>query len=121
MHRRQSATAGQCRRVQTNIETADANGLTPCSSNTAAYCKARARLPQDLVETLARRTGRLVADGVCDGWLWRGRRVLLADGTTVRLPDTEENQGAYPQPASQRPGLGFPIHLGIGPSFTPSG
>jgi hypothetical protein len=62
-----------------------------------------------MVETLARRTGKLVADGVCDAWLWRGRRVCLADGTTTTLPDTEENQAAYPQPGGQRKGLGFPI------------
>jgi hypothetical protein len=61
-----------------------------------------------MVETLARRTGKLVADGVCDAWLWRGRRVCLADGTTTTLPDTEENQAAYPQPGAQRKGLGFP-------------
>lgn len=83
-------------------------GLPRCSSKTAAYCKARARLPQAMVETLARRTGKLVADGVCDAWLWRGRRVCLADGTTTTLPDTEENQAAYPQPGAQRKGLGFP-------------
>ena len=43
-----------------------------------------------------------------DSWLWQGRRVVLADGTTVTLPDTEINQDDYPQPASQREGLGFP-------------
>jgi hypothetical protein len=83
-------------------------GMTPCSTNTAAYGKARARLPLAMINTLTRRTGTLVADGVSDGWLWRGRRVLLADGTTVDLPDTEENQAAYRQPASQGNGLGFP-------------
>lgn len=40
--------------------------------------------------------------------------MLLADGTTVTLPATEENQGAYPQPASQRRGLGFPIMRLVG-------
>ncbi|ESQ15589.1 MAG: IS4 family transposase [Thiohalocapsa sp. PB-PSB1] len=84
-------------------------GLPECSSNTAGYCKARARLPQTMISTLALRAGGLVADGVCDAWLWRGRRVLLADGTTTTLPDIEENQAVYPQPASQREGLGFPI------------
>lgn len=84
-------------------------GMTPCSSNTAAYCKARARLPQAMIETLTRRTGELVAAAASDPWLWRERRVLLVDGTTVTLADTEENQAAYPQPASQRKGLGFPI------------
>jgi hypothetical protein len=83
-------------------------GLPRCSSNTAAYCKARARLPQTMISTLTRRTGELVADGACDHWRWRGRRVVLADGTTVTLPDTAENQEAYPQPGSQRRGLGFP-------------
>ena len=84
-------------------------GLPECSSNTAAYCKARARLPRTMISTLARRAGQLVAGGVADAWLWRGRRVLLADGTTTTLPDTEANQAVWPQPASQREGLGFPI------------
>jgi hypothetical protein len=35
--------------------------------------------------------------------------VRLADGTTATLADTQENQHAYPQPAGQRKGLGFPI------------
>jgi hypothetical protein len=83
-------------------------GLPRNSSNTAAYCKARARLPQTLISTLALRTATLVADGVVDAWLWQGRRVLLADGTTLTLADTEENQAAYPQSASQGAGLGFP-------------
>jgi hypothetical protein len=84
-------------------------GMTPCSSNTAAYCKARARLPQAMIEALTRRTAQLVADGGPDAWRWRGRRVLLVDGTTLTLADTEENQAAYPQPPSQGAGLGFPI------------
>ena len=35
--------------------------------------------------------------------------MLLADGTDIILPDTAANQKAYPQPKSQRPGLGFPM------------
>src|SRR5205823_12118080 len=42
-------------------------------------------------------------------WLWHGKQVTLVDGTTVLLPDTPENQAAYPQQAAQAPGLGFPI------------
>jgi hypothetical protein len=33
----------------------------------------------------------------------------MVDGTTVSMPDTEENQKEFPQPRSQRKGLGFPI------------
>ena len=42
-------------------------------------------------------------------WLWKGRRVLAYDGSTVSMPDTAENQQAYPQPPQQQPGLGFPL------------
>jgi hypothetical protein len=42
-------------------------------------------------------------------WLWKGRRVYLFDGTTVTMPDTPENQAAYPQVYNQKLGLGFPI------------
>jgi hypothetical protein len=35
--------------------------------------------------------------------------VYLFDGTTVTMPDTRENQAAYPQVHNQGPGLGFPI------------
>ena len=42
-------------------------------------------------------------------WLWKGRRVLAYDGSTVSMPDTVENQQAYPQPPQQEPGLGFPL------------
>jgi hypothetical protein len=84
-------------------------GLDPGSSDTGAYCKSRARLPLALVSSLARETGALVAGEVPGWWLWRGRRVRLVDGTTVTLPDTKENQLKYPQPASQKNGLGFPV------------
>jgi hypothetical protein len=33
----------------------------------------------------------------------------MFDGTTVTMPDTPENQAAYPQIYNQKPGLGFPI------------
>jgi putative transposase len=45
---------------------------------------------------------------VPDRWRWRGRHVHLVDGTLVTAPDTPANQAAWPQPPTQRPGLGFP-------------
>jgi hypothetical protein len=36
------------------------------------------------------------------------------DGTTLVMPDTPANQGAYPQPRSQKPGLGFPLCRMVG-------
>ena len=79
-------------------------GMTPGSTDTGGYCRARARLPLSMVSTLARDTARLVAEGAVGWWHWRGRRVRLVDGATVTLADTPENQAAYPQPSSQKPG-----------------
>ncbi len=85
------------------------SGVQPGNTNTGGYCKARARLPLRMVSTLALEAGEIVAAGAASWWHWRGRQVRLVDGATVTLPDTEENQAAYPQPSSQKAGLGFPI------------
>ena len=84
-------------------------GLPRCSTHTGAYCRARARLPLDMVRTLTRYTGQGITARAPDAWHWRGRAVRLVDGTTVTLPDTPANQAAYPQSRNQKPGLGFPL------------
>ena len=85
------------------------DGLPRCSASTSAYCQARKRLPQEMIVALTRQTGDLITDAAPQWWQWQGRRVRLVDGATVTLADTEENQATYPQPSSQKPGLGFPI------------
>lgn len=84
-------------------------GLPVCSTATGAYCRARQRLPLEILRSLARYTGRWIDNGVPERWRWQGRPVRLVDGTTVTLPDTPENQASYPQQGGQTPGLGFPI------------
>ena len=79
------------------------------TTDTGAYCKARGRLPLSMVSTLTRQTGGLVTDEASGGWHWRDRRVRLADGATMTSADTAENQAEYPQPNSQKAGLGFPL------------
>ena len=83
-------------------------GLSPCSTHTGAYCQARKRLPIEMVSTLTHYTGSLMAQYTPVAWHWRGRPVRLVDGATMILPDTPDNQAIYPQPGSQKPGLGFP-------------
>jgi hypothetical protein len=83
--------------------------LPPCSPGTTAYGKARQRLPEAVFAELTRRTGRDLLLDAPARWCWRGRDVKVVDGTTLSMPDTPANQKAYPQPASQRPGLGFPV------------
>jgi len=86
-----------------------ARGQKPCSAKTGAYCQARERLPEKFFSTLARCVGHALDDNAEHNWRWKGRRVYMFDGTTVDLPDTPENQTAYPQVYNQKPGLGFPI------------
>jgi hypothetical protein len=84
-------------------------GLPPCSEATGAYCKARAKLPVALLRRLATHLGAELERQAPASWRWKGRRVLLADGTTASGPDTPQNQAEYPQPKTQKPGLGFPL------------
>jgi hypothetical protein len=84
-------------------------GLPPVADDTASYCEARQRLPEEVVWELARRSGQSIHDKADAKWLFQGRPVKLLDGSTVIMPDTEANQAEYPQSRSQKPGLGFPI------------
>jgi hypothetical protein len=86
-----------------------ARGEKACSEETTSYCTARQRLPQQIVVDLVRRTGRELHRRAPEEWLWKGRRVVLVDGSTATMEDTPENQQEFPQSRSQKPGLGFPI------------
>jgi Transposase DDE domain len=86
-----------------------AHGQKPCSAETGGYCQARDRLPENFFSDVACSVGRELDAKADQRWLWKGRRVYFFDGTTVTMPDTPENQQAYPQVYNQKPGLGFPI------------
>ncbi len=78
------------------------------SPNTAAYCKARARLPEDALTELWTQVTRKVQDRAAGQGLWCGRGVKVADGSGISMPDTPANQAVYPQSRRQKPGCGFP-------------
>lgn len=86
-----------------------AQRLPSCSPDPSAYCRARGRLPESVLRRLTRVTGRRVHGQMPDPWLWNGHPLKVVDGTTASMPDTEANQQEYPQPNSQKPGLGFPL------------
>src|SRR5262245_53845922 len=86
-----------------------ARGQRPCSAQTGAYGQARQRRPERFFAAVACTVGHALDARAERGWLWHGRRVYLFDGPTVTMPDTPENQAAYPQVYNQKPGLGFPI------------
>ena len=84
-------------------------GLPAVSTETTSYCDARERLPEGLFWDLVRRVGAAIHRSAKAGWLFRGRPVKVLDGSTLVMPDTPANQAAYPQPRTQKPGLGFPV------------
>lgn len=84
-----------------------------CSTNTGAYCRARARVPIKVVRRLTREMAAGCESQTPLEWLWKGRHAQLIDGTTATLADTPENQEKYPQVTSQAAGLGFPIFRAV--------
>lgn len=86
-----------------------ARGLPECSPDDGGYCKARRRLPDSLLPRLVRESADRLGAEAPREWLFHGRRVVLADGSTLSMPDTPANQRAFPQHSNQNPGCGFPI------------
>ena len=86
-----------------------AQGMSPCSTDTGGYARARKRLPEGLLAMLTKHTGREVERAALGQWRWLGRVVKLFDGSTVSMPDTPENRAAFPQSRTQAPGVGFPL------------
>jgi len=95
--------------------------LPTCSTHTGGYCRARSRLPLELISKLCQFLGRHMDRNAPTAWHWNGRQVRIVDGTTVTMPDTPPNQGAYPQQGGQSVGLGFPICRVLGITCLASG
>lgn len=68
---------------------APAAGGRRMSENTAAYCKARKRLPFAVAQGALRHTAQEVSSTLGPSGLWHERHVGLLDGSTVRLSAEE--------------------------------
>lgn len=79
------------------------------SEDTSAYCQARKRLPEKLLQRLFGTVAQGLEKKTTNEHLWCGRHVKVVDGSTVSMPDTALNQEAYPQSTNQALGCGFPI------------
>ncbi len=90
-------------------EPASAEGLTP-----SAYCQARARLDDQTLRVIFQHLCWSLERRVRTEQLGLDRRVKIVDGTTFSMPDTPENQSCWPQPTSQKEGLGFPCMKMVG-------
>lgn len=79
------------------------------SSSTSAYCQSRNRLNPLYLDEIHQRVVEQTESHIPSKCLWYGRHVKVVDGSSVSMPDTEENQQPYPQPSSQKKGCGFPL------------
>lgn len=99
---------GGCLEVVRKIQAyASASGLKLPASSSSAYCQARSKLERselmDILKHTAKRLGAMPERGFL-----KGRRVVVADGTGVSMPDTPANQTEWPQQSQQKEGCGFP-------------
>lgn len=89
-------------------------GNIQASGETSAYCKARGRLPERMIEELSHGVAERLEAGVTAEDLWHGRRVRLVDGTGVSMPDTPGLVEAFGLPPNTKPGIGFPVAHVVG-------
>ncbi len=61
-------------------------GLTPCSTHTGAYCRARQRVPTSMVSTLVNHTGQWLTANAPAAWHWRGRPVTNSSPSLPSKP-----------------------------------
>lgn len=95
-----------CQNAVIKLQTSSINKrflVTP-SANTAAYSKARLRLPEEGLKSLTKEAAYIIDSKAPESILWRTRNVKLIDGSTLTMEDTPENQSVYPQPNSQKKG-----------------
>ena len=98
---------GGCQEVVRKLQAICAADSRPIlSSSTSAYCQARKNLDlaelQAILSTMSKRRLSVPTKEL------QGRRVIVADGTGVSMPDTPSNQQRWPQQRHQKVGYGFP-------------
>jgi hypothetical protein len=99
---------GGCKEVVRKLQSyASIKGIKLPSSSTASYCTARKKLDEAMLTKILEHTSEGL-ERLPDAGLLNNRRVIVADGTGVTMPDTAGNQQVWPQPSSQKPGCGFP-------------
>ena len=74
----------------------------------AAVVQARDRLGAEPLAALFAQTAQHWAAASADEHRWRGLAVYGADGSTLRLADTKENETAFGRPGSGRGRAGYP-------------
>ena len=99
---------GGCREVVRKLQGFCVERSLPLpSASTAAYCKARKKLETSDLEAIFKHMAAPTPSQSAVPSLGN-RRVVVADGTGLSMPDTALNQQVWPQQKNQKPGCGFP-------------
>ena len=73
----------------------------PIDEGTAAYCRARAKVPLPMLEKALSASHRKAHRLAPRGTLLRGRPLKVADGSSLRAADTPANRAAFPASKNQ--------------------
>ena len=85
------------------------------SHGSAAFCKARKRLPMDTLTKALDRTAILAQQRASNQEsIFEGRRIKLVDGTSMTLSDTPANREAFPKTQVKNKETSFPMIRMVG-------
>jgi len=104
---------GSCRAALAHVHAlCAAKRKDTISDSTAAFCKARLRLPARLLISVLRHITHALVRASGDFGGEHTPRLLVMDGTCITMPDSDANRTVYPYAPGQKPGCGFPqMHL----------
>ena len=80
----------------------------PATVTGSAILQARDRLGEEPLAAVFAQIADHWVDRSADQHRWRGLRVYGVDGSTLRIPDTQENEAAFGRPKSGRGRSGYP-------------
>lgn len=81
----------------------------PIDEDCSAYCQARAKLSQDLLEKAFNGSFLSAQKLAPTSTLLQSRPIKIVDASTVRLEDTPKNRAAFPSTKNQFSRPGFPV------------
>ena len=90
-----------------------ANGRSSAAPST--FSQARGRLGEEPMRWLFARTARVWAEASADRDRWRGLALYGLDGTTLRVPDSDENRACFGLASGGHRGMsGYPLMRVVG-------
>ena len=92
-----------------NVSCRTVTRLTELVFTAQACCRARAKLPVEVLSYIATMLMHEARQRTQDFGRWQGHRVMHIDGTGLSMADENVLQQTYGQPAGQKRGCGFPL------------